>query len=495
MGIIERQGFKSIVVTYFFTVIAVLSNLIIYPYVLEVSEFGTISFLTTTAASMAPFLLLGFHVMYLKYFSVFEDTPHQKNVLFSIVIWCISFITLLFITGYLLFRSQIIAYYQETNNVDSVTLDLIAILSTVIPYLNLYTYISSTYGRISIPAILNNLIKLVQPILVAFYFFQFINFYTVLIAIVVFHFVLLIAFIYLQRKIDPLKLSYNFKEFAEIPSINKMVNYAFYGFAIGVGSVLITNIDIIMISTTLGLEQNGIYTWGLFVVGVVAIPYQSITNIASPIIAKHLQNENFNDINILYKQSSTILLLVSLGLFLSIYLSIDDLFEIMPKGEKYSEAKGVLLILGIAKIIDISFGLNGQIIAYSKYYKVMITIMIVTASLNIGLNYILIKKFEIIGAAIATLTSLSLFNFLKYFFIKKRFNLSPLSIKFVQIPILGIVLFFIIFFIPKSPFPLLNMAYRSGLFLIVYGILAYFFNLSEEYSNFVKKNIFIYFIR
>jgi len=73
MGVIQRQGSKSTLVAYSFMLIGMLSNLVIYTGMLEIRELGIISFILTTGATFAPFLLLGFHVMFIRYL-------HSKNV-------------------------------------------------------------------------------------------------------------------------------------------------------------------------------------------------------------------------------------------------------------------------------------------------------------------------------------------------------------------------------------------------------------------------------
>ncbi|MBK7477629.1 MAG: polysaccharide biosynthesis C-terminal domain-containing protein [Haliscomenobacter sp.] len=61
--------------------------------------------------------------------------------------------------------------------------------------------------------------------------------------------------------------------------------------------------------------------------------------------------------------------------------------------------------------MTMSLGLSNYIIDLSPYYRFNFFNLLVTAVLNIGLNYMLIPKYGILGAAYATGTAFLLMNF------------------------------------------------------------------------------------
>jgi len=230
-------------------------------------------------------------------------------------------------------------------------------------------------------------------------------------------------------------------------------------FAIGVGGALITNIDTFMVASLLGMEATGLYVWGLNIINAIIIPYAMLSSIAAPFISKYWTDNDMLSMNKLYKQSSSSLLLFCSALYFAVWLGLDDLYLLLPKGDQYAQTKYAVLILGAAKIVDVSTGFNGPIIAYSTRNKAFLWILGVTAAINIGLNFILIPLYGIEGAAAATLISFIIFNLIKYFFIKLAFNLSPFNLNFFYIFFISMALFGLFYFLPNASDPLLNIAY------------------------------------
>ncbi len=487
MGVIQRQGFKSVIVSYAFLIIGMANSLLFYPYMLEVSELGAVYFLMGNAASFAPFLLLGFHVMYQKYFAAFQTSESTRNNLYTLTLFGPVLMVVIWLITYAMFRESIISYYQAKNDVSAFIVDMVVLLSTLLPFHIIYSFVSATLGRSAIPTLLNSLFKIFQPLFVLGYFFNLYSFNTVLTLIVIYHLILLIIFIKFKDSIGKLSVNWNLREIFQMPELKQMVSYALYGFAIGVGGIFITNIDVFMIGTLLNLDALGIYSWGLVLINAIAIPFTMVGEIANPQIAKFWHEENYNELDKLYKQSSTILLLVCLGLFLAMWLSLDDLFNFMPKGGRFRAAKITILWLGIAKIIDVASGLNNQMIAFSKNHKFFFVLILIAAVVNVTLNYFFIPLYGINGAAYSTFISLLIFNLIKYWYIKYKFNLSPVTYKFLFIPVVAIGLYWIFSLIPKTEMPVLNIALISGSFIVTYTLLSYLLNLSAEFTDLINK--------
>jgi Na+-driven multidrug efflux pump len=106
----------------------------------------------------------------------------------------------------------------------------------------------------------------------------------------------------------------------------------------------------------------------------------------------------------------------------------------MGNGNLLREAQPVLWILGLAILIDLATGFNGNIISLSAYYKFNIVIMVFLATLTILLNYYFIfhTHWGIVGVALATAVSLSLYNIVKIIFNFIKFKIHPLSIKIIR---------------------------------------------------------------
>ncbi|MDZ7690389.1 MAG: polysaccharide biosynthesis C-terminal domain-containing protein [Balneolaceae bacterium] len=85
----------------------------------------------------------------------------------------------------------------------------------------------------------------------------------------------------------------------------------------------------------------------------------------------------------------------------------------------------VIIIIGVAKLIDMATGVNGQIILHSKHYRFDLYTMIFLVILTVATNYLLIPIYGILGAAIATALSILVYNLIKCIFVWITFSMQP----------------------------------------------------------------------
>ena len=144
----------------------------------------------------------------------------------------------------------------------------------------------------------------------------------------------------------------------------------------------------------------------------------------------------------IYKKTSLNLLIFGLLIFLLLWLNIDDLFKIIPKGNIYQAGKNVLFFILITRLADMATGVNNEIILYSKYYIYGLIFIVILAILTIVTNMIFIPLYGIIGAAIANMFSICIYFILEVILIWKKFRSQP----FVKNTIISVLISVILFF-------------------------------------------------
>ena len=176
---------------------------------------------------------------------------------------------------------------------------------------------------------------------------------------------------------------------------------------------------------------------------------------------------------------------------LLIIVNLDDIYSLIPNSENFISGKNVVLIIGISKLIQMSFSYNSELISLSKYYKFTVITVFILAFFTISLNIILIPELGIIGAAYSSLISILIFNIVIFIFIKKKMNLSPFTTKSVLILILSLGLFYLSNFIPDIENNFINIIIKSFIITLLYISLILIFNVSEyiniEFSKILKK--------
>ena len=128
--------------------------------------------------------------------------------------------------------------------------------------------------------------------------------------------------------------------------------------------------------------------------------------------AKAGKDKNMVLLQKIYQRSSINQLIFACAIFLLIWMNFADGINTFGVKPAYLEAAWLFFILGLTKIIDMGTGVNAQIIATSTYWKFELLSGVVLLLVMLPLTYILTTQYGIIGPAIATMISITIYNIL-----------------------------------------------------------------------------------
>lgn len=489
MGVIQRQGIKQSLVNYSAVVVAAISTILIYPQDLEV--YGIARFVIDVGTFLGPFIMLGAGGVGIKFFPEFiHKEKENRGLLFILLMW-IAFGSLLFTGLYFLFRIPVVEYYQnkypQFEELIPTLIPVILVLGIIVAFFTLMIQYSSNFKRIAIPSVFQSLIKISLPILMLLYLGDWISLSFLIWGIIANFSIALVGMIVYLVSLDVFRISIDFSLFTSSKQ-KAMINFGLFYLLSSMGSVLAFKIDSIMISSLIDFKSNGIFAIAAFIGTAIAIPTNAIGQISSPIIAESFKRNDLKHIGFLYKEASINLLVIGLFLMICIVCSIEDLFTIMPNNNELLKHGFIIVTLvGISKLIDMATSVNSPIIYYSKYYKFGFISILLMAVFNIFTNLLLIPKFQIVGVAMATLLSLTLYNLSKLIFIWWKFKMQPFS--FDTLKLLGIagIVLAIVYFLPFTEIPLLNIVIRSVIIGLLYVGLVYYTNISSQFNNLLEK--------
>lgn len=490
MGVIIRQGLKHSVVAMVATILGTVNILFIYTKFLTEEELGLFRYLLSIASLAVPFLLLGLESVAAKFFPVFNQKSKKNNGFLFFLVSLILLSFLLFLLGCIFFKEQIYAAYSGHPNAALLHRHLVLVPGLIISMLlaNILTRYVANYKLIVIPEIINNLwLKVSIPFLAIIYYFQYItfgDFLTYATVIYGFNAIFLLAYLYFLGFLD---LRPNF-DFFDKKLVKEISNFAGYSLLGGMGHMIATRIDTYMVGTLIDMSNTGIYSVALFIATVVGIPLKSVFNISSPLIADLMSNNRLTEIAELYKKTSLNLLVLGVLLLVGIWGSIDLLFEIMPNGETYMAGKYIVLILGLSQIVNMVTGINAHIIVYSHLYRFSFYITLLLAILNVVFNLLFIPMYGIVGVALATLSSMFLYNLIKHFFVLIKFKMQPLTWSMLGVVGIGLIAYGTTLIIPKIGNPFLGIIVNSIVITLIYVPCILYFNLSEDLTN-LKNNL------
>ena len=180
-------------------------------------------------------------------------------------------------------------------------------------------------------------------------------------------------------------------------------------------------------------------------------------------------------------------MIIGILFYIILILNIDNIFNLIPNAEKFYAGKDIVYIIGLSKLIIMSFSYNSELISLSRYYKFTVITIICLAILTIGLNLILIPKFGMIGAAYASLISITFYNLLKNSFIIYKMEISPFSINSLKTIAVGVFVYLIVLFIPENKNILFDLIIKTISSAVIFLVFIFLLKISPELNKIIKE--------
>lgn len=428
-----------------------------------------------------------------RFFSYFKNDEKKHNgfLLFLLLFPALGFCIFLIIYG--VFDTNIKSYFSAK----SPTIIPFIWLSVPITFCWVYIVVLEAYsrvvGRTAVPTFFREVIfRALNILLILMLGFGWISFDVFLYLFVVSMFLIVISLFIYIKKLDRLYLTWNKSAW------NKALVYQMIAFGViiivgGIGANLILFLDRNILANKIGTTAVAIFTVAAYIATVIEIPSKAIRQISGPIMADAVYRNDKSQVKELYQKSALNLLLVGGVMFLLIAFNIDDLLSILPKSEIYKQGKWVVIIIGLSKWIDMSLGLNIEMITYSKYFRMNTLLIVLMAFLTVYANLALIPIFGIVGSAIATGGITLLSSLLRLGFVNWKFSVMPFAKKDITaIGILGVVAL-MGWILPSYSDTfinaLLSIGYKSVLMISTFAFLIIRYDVSQDLVVIYNKYI------
>ncbi|MBL0182982.1 MAG: polysaccharide biosynthesis C-terminal domain-containing protein [Chitinophagaceae bacterium] len=460
------------------------------------AEYGLTGIFMAIANIMYSFANLGMVAYIYKFYPYYNDNlPKKKNdmlswaLLVSLVGFC-----LVIIAG-ILFKDLVIRKYGTNSP------DLVKYYYYVFPFglgLTLFTILEAYAWQLK-KSVLTNFLREIQfrlltTLLIVLSFTGIIASFDLFIKIYSFTFlaVAIILFGYLVFT-KHISLSFSVSKVSKkfFKKIISLISFVYGGSLVFTISMVI---DTIIIAAVLpdGLALAGVYTLAQNIASLIQAPQRGVISSSLGALSKAWKDKDMPKINRIYHSSSINQLIFSVAMFALIWLNFDDAVLNFHLQHRYLEAAWVFFFIGMMRIVDMGTGVNSQIIGTSTLWRFDFITGIILLSLTLPLNYILTKYYYgVIGPAIANLITFTIYNSIRYWFLYKKFNLQPFTIKTVYTILLGIATFYCCFFLFRNMHGFVGMIARSVLFIIIYAAGTKLLELSPDlkpvWQTFQKK--------
>lgn len=258
--------------------------------------------------------------------------------------------------------------------------------------------------------------------------------------------------------------------------------------------------DTIVITAVIpnGLAWAGIFSLAQNIASLIQAPQRGIIAASIGHLSRAWKDKDFDKIRRIYQRSSINQLIFACGIFVLIWMNFMDGVKNFHLQPAYEQAKPVFLFLGLWRIVDMGTGVNSQIIGTSTFWRFEFFTGMILLAVTLPLNYILAKKLGVVGPAIATLISYTIYNTIRYLFLLRKFRMQPFNNKSGLTLLLAILGYYLSYILFNHIHGFAAMAIRSLFFLTLYFGGALLFKLSPDVIpvwNTLKKKLAIPYLR
>ncbi|MGD1842398.1 MAG: polysaccharide biosynthesis C-terminal domain-containing protein [Thermonemataceae bacterium] len=489
MGIVIRQGLKTSIVLYIGVLLGALNNVWLFPQLLSPEEIGVLRLILANELLLATIFQLGIVGVIDHFFPLFKKSTEGKNTFFTFCLiypligLCLSFLFIHFVP--FLLSPSLLEKYSNLLNYRYQLFFLVCLIT----YQGILLAFSRAHYRIVVPSILDSfLLRVVLVVALLLLSIELIDFKQFIGSIILTRIMSIIGLLIYLRRFNIGKLNWHFS--FSIKELRSFINYGIFIMLSSASNVVISNLDIIMLGGLIGEREAGIYSIAFFMGTVVEIPRRAISQISIPIISSAWKNNDIARIKTMYQKTSINQLLVGAWLLLLILLNLKDIFLIMPKGEIYIQGYFVVLFIGLMRFIDMAMGMNHEIIIYSRYYRFNLITNLILILIMTMLNLFLIPRYQLEGAAFATLSSIIVYNFIRLVFIYKQFKLQPFTKQtLICLALVGTIALVAYSTSTLELHPIINILLRSLLISTLLAAGAWFFEVSEDANRLLTELI------
>ena len=492
MGIVINQSIKNSLSFYFGMFLGAISTVFVYPNVFndQPDHWGLIQLIVAYSFIISTFSNFGVPKTFIRFFPIIENK--SKFYFFSFLLITIGY--LLFLILALFFED----WFFKFISASPLLIDkfyLIYFMVLIISVYELFVSISRSNLNSTLPTFLNEaFLKSYSLIVLILHGLKILNFDQFLFFYVGGYLMKLIIIFISQINTKSINLIFSLRGI----KITELIQFGLFVIVGGASAMLVSRLDMVMIGKFMGLKHVAFYSVAFYVGNAIRVPGRAVVAISAPIVSKAWKNNDLKLIKDIYYKSSINQLIIGGIFFVCVWLSVDDIFSLLP--EKFSGGRLVVFFIGLSQLFNVAMGVNGAIILNSKYYRFDLYANLFLLAVTFLSNYLFIpdssplKELGIVGingAAFATALSIFLFNFIKFVFIYVKVKLHPFDIKTLYSILLLLFVYYVVDSLSLELNPYLNILLNSSISLIIFVPILLYTKLSLEllsiYNNFKNR--------
>ncbi|HZX75298.1 MAG TPA: oligosaccharide flippase family protein, partial [Cyclobacteriaceae bacterium] len=349
MGIVIRQSIISTIISYCGVAIGYVNLLYLYPKFLDTDQVGLLRTIQDAAILFTPFAQFGLAQSMVRYFPRLVSSKESSGSFITLMLMLAVVGFGVFFILFKVFEGPILFYFEDNAKEIIGYSSLILWLTLILLIVAILEAYSRSLIKNTVPNLLREVVaRLLLAVFVFLYFLGYLSFHSFIISTAIAYLIcLLILIIYLWSQ-GELKINFNLHglDRAALPELFK---YSLLSFAGTAGLIIVGKVDSIMVAGMLGLAANAVYTTAFYMATVIEVPKRALSQVAMPLIARAFEKKDMKEINVIYQKTAINQFIIGALILIGVWANLNNIFEIMPKGNIYEAGKWVIILVGFGK--------------------------------------------------------------------------------------------------------------------------------------------------
>lgn len=189
-------------------------------------------------------------------------------------------------------------------------------------------------------------------------------------------------------------------------------------------SFLLINADTLMVGHFLPSGAVGTYNVTFQLRNLVQVALSAVSFLLPPMVARLEVDGRYGELRRVYQVVTKWVLFLTLPVFLTLFFFPERVIVGLFGGQ-YAAGGPVLRVLLVGAFVTVAMGLNGGVLVGLDRNRVVMYTTALAAAVNIALNALLIPRFGLVGAALASSTAAVTFDSLNVAVLYRSFGLVP----------------------------------------------------------------------
>lgn len=236
-----------------------------------------------------------------------------------------------------------------------------------------------------------------------------------------------------------------------------------------------------------GVAMAGLFTFAQYLTSIIQAPQRSIVAASVAHLSQAWKDKDYAKISRIYQRSSINQLIFSVAVFCLIWLNYHDAIVSLKMQQDYLYAINVFLFMGLVRIVDMGTGVSGQIISTSTFWRFDFMTGIILLLITLPLTWVLTKQLGLVGPAVSNLIAFTVYNFIRYMFLLRKFKMQPFSAKSLYSILLAAAVYLICYFVFGEKQGLAWLFIRSITFLALFVSGVYLLKLTPDLEHLIEN--------